>query len=243
MQTPEALHAFFSRVTPIIPELFNMAYAICGSYDLAEYVVQYTLIEAWAGESRGGVGFHEGMRHTLRKVAVEEALMHRENPPEMTWDGLRRESGDPLLALLSRESTETRRVVALRIGCGLAPARIAKLMDLSAGRVRDILDRFEHTARRRISTRDDVKRRLSRAIAGEFGRADADMPSLGLIYRTFETEVQEARRPTHLAAKIIRRALMMVLAAVIAALFWLSAVLIQPEAVEEPAAIVKEERQ
>ena len=40
MQNAEALRSFYSRVTPVIPELFNVAHAICGNYDLAEYSLQ-----------------------------------------------------------------------------------------------------------------------------------------------------------------------------------------------------------
>lgn len=246
MQTPEALHAFFSRVTPAVPELFNMAYAICGNYDLAEYVVQYTLMEAWIGEARGGMGFREGMRHTLRHVAVEEALEPKENPPEFTWDGLKSESDDPLLKLLARESLETRRAVALRAGCGLPMNRIARLMGISVGRVREILDRFERSASRRMPVKDRAKRldmQLFKAVGRAFDCADAGMPSLGVIYRTFEAEAQETRRPTHLVARIFRRALLIVLAAALALVFWLGAVLIQPESAEKPAGIVTEEGQ
>lgn len=237
MQTPEALHAFFSRVTPAVPELFNMAYAICGSYDLAEYVVQYTLMEAWIGESRGGMGFREGMRHTLRQVAMEEALEPKEDPPEFTWDGLKGESDDPVLRLLARESLETRRAVALRAGCGLAPARIARLMGISAGRVRELLDRFERSAVRRLPAEERAGRfdaRLCRSVSRAFHLADAGMPSLGVIYRTFESEAQETRRPTHLAARIFRRTLLMMMMAVLALALWLGAVLIQPQAAQEP---------
>ena len=70
MQNADALRSFYSRVTPAIPELFNMAYAICGNYDLAEYSLQYTLMEAWMGEFHGGMGFREGLRNTLRRVEV-----------------------------------------------------------------------------------------------------------------------------------------------------------------------------
>ena len=63
MQNAEALRSFYSRVTPAIPELFNRAHAICGNYDLAEYSLQYTLMEAWVGESHGGMGFREGLRN------------------------------------------------------------------------------------------------------------------------------------------------------------------------------------
>ena len=246
MQTPEALHSFFTRITPAIPELFNMAYAICGNYDLAEYVVQYTLMEAWIGESRGGIGFREGMRHTLRQVAVEEALEQKENPPEFTWDGLTGESDDPVMKLLAKESPETRRAVALREGCGLPLGRIARLMGVSVGRVRELLDRFERSAGRKLPPSERSKRfdlRLSKAVHRAFNVADAGMPSLGVIYRTFEAEAQETRRPTHLAARIVRRVLLVIMAAVLALVFWLGAVLIQPQSLEKPAGIVTEEGQ
>ena len=246
MQTPEALHSFFTRITPAIPELFNMAYAICGSYDLAEYVVQYTLMEAWIGESRGGIGFREGMRHTLRQVAVEAALEPRETGQEFTWDGLKGESDDPVMRLLAKESLETRRAVALRDGCGLSPGRIARLMGVPVGKVRELLDRFERSVSRKLPASERTKRldvRLAKAVRRAFGCPDAGMPSLGVIYRTFEAEAQETRRPTHLAARLLRRALLVVLAAVLALVFWLGAVLIQPQSTEEPAAIVTEEGQ
>ena len=67
-QTTEAMRAFFGRVSPAIPELFNMAYAITGSFELSEYALQYTLVEAWNGESHGGMGFREGLRKTLKRI-------------------------------------------------------------------------------------------------------------------------------------------------------------------------------
>jgi DNA-directed RNA polymerase specialized sigma24 family protein len=130
-QNPDAMRAFFSRVTPVLPELFNMAYAICGNFDLAEYALSYTLIEAWNGESHGGMGFREGLRNTLRRVAAETALGERGSTSEMTWDGLTEETDDPVMRLLAAESVETRRVVALRYGCGLPVKRVAKVMDVS----------------------------------------------------------------------------------------------------------------
>jgi hypothetical protein len=104
MQNPDALRAFFGRVTPVLPELFNMAHAICGNYDLAEYALQYTLLEAWRGESRGGMGFREGLKHTMRRIALQEALSSRQSAREYTWDGLIAPDGDALMELLAAES-------------------------------------------------------------------------------------------------------------------------------------------
>lgn len=242
MQNTDALRSFFTRVTPAIPELFNMAYAICGNYDLAEYVLQFTLMEAWSGESHGGMGFREGMRNTLRRVAVEEAMEPRENAPEFTWDGLAEGGDDPVLRLLAQESAETRRAVALRYGCGLPAAKIARLMDVSTNRVKELTDRFSRNACRSLATeeRHRFEQKLAKTVDRAFDRASAEMPSLGVIYRSFEAEALETRRPTHLASKLVKRVLAAALAVVCALLFWLAAVLIQPNVMEEPPAIVTE---
>lgn len=241
LENPDALRAFFSRVTPAIPELFNMAYAICGSYDLSEYALQYTLTEAWNGESHGGMGFREGLRNTLRRVALEEA---RESAAEFTWDGLT-EGGDPVMRLLAGESVEIRRAVALKYGCGLPLPRIAKLMELPAAKVKELLSRFERTAARRLpaSERKRFEQRLAKAVRKAFGQTSEDMPSLGAVYRAFEAEAMESRRPRHLASRLVKRLLMVLLALLCALLFWLTAVLIKPSAVEDAPTIVTEEGQ
>jgi len=242
-QNSDALRAFFSRVTPAIPELFNMAYAICGNFDLAEYALGCTLMEAWNGETHGGMGFREGLRNTLRRVACEAALGERGAAQEKTWDGLAEESDDPLLKLLAAESAETRRAAALRYGCGLPAARIARLTGLSQARVKELLERLGRAAARRLppQERRHAEQRLAKAIRREFERAGEDMPSLGLIYRSFEAEAAETRRPRHLTSRILKRLLAGVLAVLCALLFWLAAVLIQPAPAVGPAAIVTEE--
>ena len=241
-QNPDAMRAFFSRVTPALPELFNMAYAICGNYDLAEYALTSTLIEAWNGESHGGMGFREGLRNTLRRVAWEAALGERGSAAEKTWDALAEESGDILMRLLAAESAETRRVVALRYGCGFAPARIARLTGLSPARAKELLDRFGRAAARKlpVQERRRAEVRLMKAVRREFERAGEDMPSPGLIYRSFEAETAQARRPRHLAGRIVKRVMAALLAVLCALLFWLAAVLIQPSPAQEPSVIAAE---
>lgn len=228
IRTSEMLRAFYGRVSPMIPELFNMAYAICGSYDLAEYALQYTLVEAWTGESQGGMGFREGLRNTLRHVACEEAMEPRAQNAEVTWDGLTAQSDDPVLMQLAQEDVQTRRAVALRYGCALNVARIAKLMNLSAARVRELIDRFERRARRRLDAAQ--KRRydavIARAVRDEFARSSGDVPSLSAIYRTFESEAAETQRPKRWLARILQRTLCVLLALLCGVVFWLAAVLV-----------------
>ena len=238
MQNADALRSFYSRVAPAVPELFNMAHAICGNYDLAEYSLQYTLMEAWVGESHGGMGFREGLRSTLRRVALEEALENRAESPEFTWNGLAADSDDPVLKQLAQESVELRRAAALSYGCGLSVQRIAQLTGASAGQVREMLQRLERRVGRKLSAKDrrraDVA--LRRAVSKQLARADEDMPSLGAVYRSFAAEAAETRRPSHAAARIVRRILFAVLIVICGAVFWLTAVLIQPTPVETPQA-------
>lgn len=243
MQTSEVLRSYYSRVVPVIPELFNMAHAICGNYDLAEYALQYTLIEAWIGESHGGMGFREGLRNILRRVAAEEALGPRNDSVEFTWHGLAAEDDEPVLLLLSQESAEVRRMVALRYGCALSAGRIAKLMAVSAGHVREMLDRFERRVSRKLTAGDRRKCELiiARTVRREFGRVDEAMPSLSAIYRSFETEAAETRKPDRKASRIVRRCLTVLLALLCAATFWFAAVLIRPVPMEEPVQETVEE--
>lgn len=245
LENPDAMRAFFSRITPAIPELFNMAYAICGSYDLAEYALQYTLVEAWNGESHGGMGFREGLRNTLRRVALAEALHGDGGANQFSWDGLTAAGDDPVMTLLAAEDDDVRRAVALRYGCGMPAAKSARLMGMSAAKVKELLNRFERTAVRRLppSERRRFEQRLAKSVRRAFGMANEDMPSLGAIYRSFEAEALEKHRPKRLVSRIVKRLLIALLAALCALLFWLAAVLIQPAAVEEAAAIVTEEGQ
>ena len=238
MQTSDGLRTYYGRVVSAIPELFNMAYAICGNYDLAEYALEYTLMEAWVGENHGGIGFRENLRNTLKRVAMEEALELRAETPEFTWNGLCGERESPFLAALAQESVETRRAVALRYGCELPAVRIAKLMDCSPGHVHELLDRFERRVRRRLSAGE--KRRFdalaSRSVRQAFSETSEDMPSLSAIYRSFIQEAAETQRPRHLAAKIVRRSVSILLAVLCALMFWFAAALVHP-ALETPAAM------
>lgn len=236
MESSQDLHTYFSRVTPEIPKLFNMAYAICGNYDLAEYALQYALMEGWFGEAHGGMGFREGLRAVVRQVAFEEAVQPRPDAPEFTWDGLTTPGGDPLLERLAQEDAQTRRIVALRYGCGLTVSRTARLTGLTSSKVRDILARFSRSASRRLpaSRRRRFESDLARAVGKQFEATDEGMPSLGAIYRSFESEAVENHRPSHLASRILKRIILCALAVLCALVFWLAAVLIQPPALEEP---------
>jgi hypothetical protein len=111
--------------------------------------------------------------------------------------------------------------------------------------VKELLGRFERHAARRLRPQE-VRRfeaRLSKAVGKAFGVQSDEMPSLGVIYRAFEADALETRRPRRLVSKMIRRVLIAVLMVVCAVVFWLAAVLIQPVELHQPSSIVTEQAQ
>ena len=70
-QTSEALRAWFKRAEPLCPELFNTAYAICGSYDQAEYALRAAMLEVWSQNADSGMGFREKLRAEVREEAMD----------------------------------------------------------------------------------------------------------------------------------------------------------------------------
>ena len=235
-QTSEELRAYFRRVRVIYPELFNMAYAICGNYDLAEYALRSAILEAWQQNVSGGMGFREKLRGDVRRIALHEALLPRPEHAECTWDGLQfPDSDDPLLRQAAQESQDMRRVLALRFGCGLSLARISRIMGCSAAQVRAMLERFESRCRRRLTQQN--RRRfdamMSQAVRQTFVQSGADMPDAAAMYRAFEAEASETAVSTHRIARIVCRVLMLALAILCAILFWFFAVISAPPVLQE----------
>ena len=238
MQNADALRDYFSRVQAALPELFNMAHAICGNYELAEYALQCTLMEAWLGDSRGSMGFREGLRNILRREALAVALEERAEVPELTWNGLCTENDDEVLALLTQESVEVRRILALRYGCGFSVGRIVRLTGLPSSRVQEALERCERRVRRRLESgqRRGGEGYIAKAVRREFSRTDAAMPSQGAMYRAFAAEAAEMKRPSRLPSRMLRYALCILLAVLCAVSFWFAAVLMQPSGLSREAA-------
>lgn len=236
MQSAESTREYFARVTPMIPELFGMAHAICGNYDLAEYALQCALMEGWVAESRSGVGLRESLRSALRRTALEEALEMRAEAPEMTWDALTDGRSDVLLEVLAQENAETRRAAALCYGCDLSVKRAARLMETTPERVHELLQRWQRRAGKRLAPAQ--RRRFdalaARAIRRSFAQETGNLPSLSSVYRSFAQEAAEFQKPRHLTAKFVRRGLCLILALLCALLFWLAAALLHPTVQEIP---------
>lgn len=230
----ETLYSCYNRLSPAIPELFSMAYAICGNVRLAEYALQVTLTDTWLGERRGGIGFREGLRNRIRREALYALQDTAAEEIETTWDGLTEDHGDPLLSMIVQENAEIRRILALRYGCALSGRKISRITGVAAEQVRESIHRFERRVRRRLSVgeRRRLEALVTQKVRHAFSEPDPRMPSMGAIYRVFASDAAEIRRPSHLASRMIRKGIYVLLVLLCAVVFWLSAVLIQPTTLE-----------
>ena len=131
-QTAQALRAWFKRAEPLYPELFNTAYAICGSYALAESALRGALVDAWADRAEGGMGFKEKLRGAVREEALR-LLKEDGGSAEIDWPGFDADlSDDPAIRQATREDAETQRALMLRHGVGLSPGRISVITGMSS---------------------------------------------------------------------------------------------------------------
>ena len=225
-QTSEALRAWFKRVEPLYPELFNTAHVICGNYDQAEYALRSAILDVWAQNADGGMGFREKLRSAVRDEALRAAS---DGASEFTWPGFTALVDDPLIRQAARENIDTQRLLMLRHGVGLSPGRIAKLTGMAASQVRGALDRFEARCRRGLSAQE--RSRFDALFARAARRAlgvRAGIPHPAAIYRAFEAEASQLQVSDHRLGQVVYRVLALAMAAICAVLFWLFAVLVQP---------------
>lgn len=235
--TSEALRAYFKRVSGASPELFNMAHAICGNYDLAEYALRSALLSVWQENPQSNLGLHEKLRNHVKRIAVKLALSEQGQKCERTWNGLKTAGSDPILNQAAQESVEIRRCLVMRYSCELPVNRIAKIAGIPSGQLKNIFDRFETRSRRRLPSKD--RRRfdalLGDAMESVLCAGGADVPSASALYRAFEAEAAELPVNSHRFARIIGKVLFIIMALLCALVFWLYAVLSQPAVLENPS--------
>ena len=237
----DALRAFFARVRPYYRELFNMAHAICGNYELAEFAVQSAILDVFRrGTPRSRAGLRENLRAQTRDMAMEQARLI--DDAELTWDGFREDAiegagGDAVLQAASLETLETRRALMLRYGCGLRPRDIARLLNMPVSQVSGVLTRFTRRLKRRLPPREHARleRVIARSARAWLERQAGGVPDAGAVLRSLEAELVESGAPTHRISRVVGRVLTIVIALFLAALFWLLMVLLQPPRLEEPA--------
>lgn len=225
---------YLGRVRPMYHRLFHIAHAITGDAAQAEYALQYALLDCWQlGESS-----HRGLRDALKRSIVRASIKNASFDAS-DWDGLRTtpEDPEPVRRLISQESTEMRRILALKYGCELSIGQIARLMSLDRAGVRQLLNRFEARLRRRLqpSERRRYDFLIHNSIRSFFAEADTFAPEMNGVFRSFQADAAEVAKPGKLPKRIVKWVFAALLAIICILAFWLTAVLIQPPVLENPA--------
>lgn len=232
------IQAFFNRLRPVYPRLFNLAHAITGNCERAEYCLQSAMLDCWAAgdATASSHGFREGLRNAVIHAALK-AARSPQGGAEFDWDGLTIEDDGIAARALAREPLENQRVLALRYGCGLSLRRIARLTDGSAAQVRDVLRRFEARVRRRLPDAQRAKcaSQIGHAVRDALSHPNAHTPEIGGVFRTFQADAASVARPSRLPARILHAIFVVILAFICAVAFFLVAVLMQPASIESPA--------
>ena len=82
----DGLRTFFARVKPYYAELFNMAHAICGNYELAEYAVQSAILDVFRrGSPHSRAGLRETLRAQTRGDGHGAGTSHRRCGTDLGW--------------------------------------------------------------------------------------------------------------------------------------------------------------
>ena len=236
----EVFQLYYSRFKPVYHQLFNIAHAITGSAGNAEYCIQYALLDCWDG---GDAGRH-GLREALKRSVIRAALKNIDLDA-CDWDGLHAvaEDPDPLHRMIDQEGTEVRRILALKYGCGLPYGRIARLIDTDAGRVKQLIERFEARTRRRLDASDRRKYDIliHQSMRSFFAAPSPLAPEAGSVFRSFQADAAGIAKSSRLPMRIAQWVLTALLAAACIVAFWFAAVLIQPPVMEEvPQAEISE---
>ena len=236
----EDFQLYFGRVRPVYHQLFNMAHAITGNAAQAEYCLQYALLDCW----KGGESSHRGLRDALKRSVVRAAVKNTAMDAA-DWDALQAPPDDPdaLRRMIAQENIETRRILALKYGCGLPLGRIARLMDTDAGCVKQLIERFEARTRRRLEASDRRKYDilLHQSMRSFFAAPSPLAPEMGSVFRSFQADAAGIAKPSRLPMRIAQWVFTALLAIACVVAFWFAAVLIQPPVLEEAPQIAVEE--
>lgn len=232
----EVLERYLNRVRPVYHQMFNLAHALTGSVDAAEYCLQCALLQGWtAGEEAGSRhGFREFMRREIVRAGMKNVSA------ETDWDGLNAAmEGDLLQQAVAQEGVDMRRILALHCGCRLSVRQIARVCGMEARRVKAMLRRFEARARRKLGggTGKPLDARIARTVRSMLAQPDTLAPDMLGVFRSFQTDAGAAQRPSRLAGRIARAVLATVMALLCAAAFWFAAVLLQPPVLEEAVSV------
>ncbi len=233
--------AYLQRLRPLYVELFRMAHVIVGNGELSEYVLRSAIVEAYLRrrEWQGRMGFQDGLEHTVRSVAlVELKRMRAAGSFELDWTlppcpSPQQPVDQNLHGRFLRESEATQRIALLYYGCGLTNRQIAQVMRMGAaevsGRLRRLCSRLSRSAHLTGQRgRRTLESHLEKLALSALNQPGEDVPEAGAVFRSFERDVDGAARPRPTAGRVLAAVVKVAGAVLLAAAFWLLAVLLEP---------------
>ncbi|MEG0934601.1 MAG: hypothetical protein RSJ41_03315 [Clostridia bacterium] len=234
---------YLERLRPLYVRLFRVAHAVVGNLDVAEYVLKSAIVEAYLrrNEWRDRMGFQECLLHTVKAVALVELKgVKQAGSFEIDWalpapEKAGNATQEALYERIERESEATQRMAVLYFGCDMAPKQIAQVLGVRASDVSGRLHRLTSRLSRFVKVdarhgRGSLEEQMEWLLLEALGTPGREVPEMGAVFRSFERDVYGARKPRASAGRVVGMAVKVLAALALAALFWLLAVLIQPQA-------------
>lgn len=228
------MEEFLEQVTPAFREMFGIAHAITNQYDAAEYVVQRVIQKAFLQKISGKITFREHMRQMTVRTAVEYVRQNGSVPEgEGTWSGFDTidVQGNPFLMEAVCEPLQMRRILIMKFGAGLHSYEIAPIIGMDKARVRAYLQQFEARVERKNRKGSSYDKMAKYAAMQDLNRIDADVPDATATYRQLQADMIDPVRPEKesLLKRITGMAVMGFAVLLCIALFWVFAVLMEPD--------------
>lgn len=229
-----APQAFIERVRPLLDGMYHCALLITDNAEAAEGALQQALLQVYLeGELHDKRALREQLRRAVRSCAMETLRdMPLTDAERGDWHGAGGTAvvEDPVLsALLSRfqmEEKELQRYLLLRYGLSLPPARAAQAAGMSAEQAKEAAARFRARA---AGARPEAFERSLEKMCRRLLEGGAVAPDMSSVCRAFERDAVLSKRGRRKKRNFPAYVLCAVGVFLCMLLFWLVAVLLQPE--------------
>ncbi len=221
--------------------IYRMAHVATGSSELAEVVLQEALLSAYVRMDDGTL--RENMRRAVSDAALTQLKQaKRAGHLELDWEGFvhrpesMSEQDAAIWDFMAEQSVQTRRVVMLRYALRWSPRQVADAMDMHTGEVKELYQRVTAQLQRRGGPSPVVARNMrispfdramARVVRLELNRVGEDLPDVAAVMQAFEQDASAVRRPNVTARKLTGGALRMLIALLVALVFYLGAIMAQ----------------
>lgn len=261
MAATDNVQRYIERIRPLCGELYRRAHVIVGNADIAEFVLQNAIADAYARrkEWQGRIGLREALNASVREEALDElnrameSGSYERDPDDVLdrslYSGLTPDVADQtqqmLLARIVREKPGLQRALMLKYGCGLSTKEIAFVLQTKHKEVNDALRlcviRMDRALKKLGAPKGVLERRLGQISESALRRPGGDIPDVGTIFQFFDESMEKEKKVGARIGRVARAVLLTAGALLCALLFWLIAVLLEPRT--SPAPEIPEDRQ